>query len=125
MQTTKTPTGAAAMSRRKRDVLLSAWVSANEYEAVRQRMKEAGTQNASAYIRKMLLNGYVLNVDISPVRELVSLLRRCSNNLNQVAVHANTYGIYEYEVKGLRRDYLLLWEQVKSVMEQLAAVVGR
>ncbi len=113
------------MSRRKRDVLLSAWVSANEYEAVRQRMKEAGTQNASAYIRKMLLNGYVLNVDISPVRELVSLLRRCSNNLNQVAVHANTYGIYEYEVKGLRRDYLLLWEQVKSVMEQLAAVVGR
>ena len=45
-----------------------------------------------AYMRKMALNGYVLYVDLSPVRELVSLQRRCSNNLNQVAIQANTYG---------------------------------
>ena len=38
---------------------------------------------------KMLLNGYVLHLDLSPVRELVSLQRRCANNLNQVAIHAN------------------------------------
>lgn len=112
------------MSRRKRDMLLSAWVSEEEYNIVMQRMEEAGTQNVSAYIRKMVLNGYVLNVDISPVRELVSLLRRCSNNLNQVAVHANTYGIYEHEVKGLQRDYAELWGSISGVLEQLAAVVA-
>jgi len=54
-------------------------------------MAEAGITNAGAYIRKMALNGYVLNIDLAPVRELVSLQRRCSNNLNQVAIHANTY----------------------------------
>ncbi|MDL2237433.1 MobC family plasmid mobilization relaxosome protein [Christensenellaceae bacterium OttesenSCG-928-K19] len=112
------------MSHRKRGVLLSAWVSAEEYNTVMQRMEEAGTQNASAYIRKMTLNGYVLNVDISPVRELVSLLRRCSNNLNQVAKHANTYGIYEHEVKGLQKDYEKLWGRVSDVLNQLAAVVA-
>lgn len=112
------------MSRRKRDVLLSAWVSTKEYNTLMQRMGEAGTQNVSAYIRKMTLNGYVLNVDISPVRELVSLLRRCSNNLNQVAIHANTYGIYEHEVKGLQRDYEKLWDRVSEVLNQLAAVVA-
>ena len=47
-----------------------------------------------AYMRKMALNGYVLHVDLADVRELVSLQRRCANNLNQVAIHANTYGIY-------------------------------
>jgi len=50
-------------------------------------MEEAGTQNLSAYIRKMALNGYVLNVDLAPVRELVSLQRRCAANINQVAIH--------------------------------------
>ena len=54
-------------------------------------------------------NGYILHVDLAPIKELVSLQRRCSNNLNQVAVHANTYGVYPEEIDGLRRDYEKLW----------------
>ena len=65
---------------------------------------EAGIRNMGAYMRKMALNGYVLHVDLSPVQELVSLQRRCSNNLNQVAIQANTYGgIYPEEIKALQR----------------------
>lgn len=113
------------MSRkRSRDVPLYIWVSRNEQEAIQARMAELGTQNMSAYIRKMALNGYVLNVDLAPVKELVSLLRRCSGNLNQVAIHANTYAIYEYEVKGLQKDYAALWEQVNGVLRQLAEVTA-
>ena len=63
-------------------------------------------RNMGAYMRKMALSGYVLHVDLSPVRELVSLQRRCSNNLNQVAIQANTYGaIYPEELAALQRDY--------------------
>ena len=59
-----------------------------------------------AYIRKMALNGYVLNVDLSPVKELVALQRRCANNLNQAAKNANTYGtIYPGEIAALKEDY--------------------
>jgi len=46
----------------------------------------------------MALNGFVLNVDLAPVRELVSLQRRCSTIFNQVAIHANTYGVYPQEI---------------------------
>lgn len=77
----------------------------------------------SAYIRKMALNGYILRVDLSPVRELVSLQRRCSNNLNQVAIHANTYGIYPSEIAALQKDYAELWGRVADVLKQLTAVV--
>lgn len=52
---------------------------------------DAGITNAGAYMREMALNGYILHVDLAPVKELVSLQRRCDNNLNQVAVHANTF----------------------------------
>ena len=47
----------------------------------------------------------ILHVDLAPVKELVSLQRRCANNLNQVAVHANTFGVYPEEIAGLQRDY--------------------
>lgn len=67
-------------------------VSEEEQTLIQERMAEAGIRNMGAYMRKMALNGYVLHVDLSPVQELVSLQRRCSNNLNQVAIQANTYG---------------------------------
>lgn len=77
-----------------------------------ERMEEMGTQNLSAYIRKMALNGYVLNVDLSPVRELVFLQRRCANNFNQVAIHANTCSVYPFEITALQKDYAELWDRL-------------
>lgn len=77
-----------------------------------------------AYICKMALNGYVLHVDLSPVKELVSLQRRCSNNLNQVAIHANTYGgIYPEDIKSLQKDYADLWGPLSDLLKQLTEIV--
>lgn len=87
-------------------------------------MEEAETQNLSAFIRKMALNGYVLNVDLSSVREIVSLQRRCSNNINQIAIHANTYGVYQSEIAVLQKEYAELWGRVSDILEQLAAVTA-
>lgn len=71
-----------AGKKRVRDVPIYVWVQPNEPEAIRERMDEASIRNISAYIRKMALNGYILHVDLAPVQELVSLQRRCANNLN-------------------------------------------
>lgn len=109
--------------KRRRSVPLYVWVNEDEYAAIQERMEQAGTQNMSGYIRKMVLNGYVLNVDLAPVRELVSLQRRCANNLNQVAIHANTYGVYQSDIATLQKDYAKLWGGVSDVLKQLTAVV--
>ena len=56
--------------------------------------------------------------------ELVSLQRRCSNNLNQVAIQANTYGgIYPEEIKALQRDYEKLWRPLSDLLEMLSDIV--
>ena len=87
-------------------------------------MAQAGIRNMGAYMRKMALCGYVLQIDLAPVRELVSLQRRCSNNLNQVAIHANTYGgIYPEEISALQRDYSALWGPLSDLLKQLSALV--
>ena len=113
------------MNGRRRDIHLHVMVTAEELARIRERMDEAGITNAGAYVRKMALNGYILHVDLSPVKELVSLQRRCANNLNQVAVHANLHGVYPEEIAGLQRDYETLWGQVSDILRELSKLVAK
>ena len=111
--------------KRRRSVHLNVMVTPEEQELIYERMAEAGIRNMGAYMRKMALNGYVLHVDLSDVRELVSLQRRCANNLNQVAIHANTYGVYPDEIAALQKDYADLWGPLSDLLEKLAKVVEK
>ena len=113
------------MKGRRRDIHLHVMVTAEELARIRERMDEAGITNAGAYVRKMALNGYILHVDLSPVKELVSLQRRCATNLNQVAVHANLHGVYPEEIAGLQRDYETLWGQVSDILRELSKLVAK
>ena len=45
------------------------------------------------------------------------------DNLNQVAIHANTYGVYSEEIAVLQKDYAALWEPLSDLLEKLAEVV--
>ena len=105
--------------KRIRSMPIYVWVRPDEMEVIQGRMAEAGISNLSAYVR----NGYVLHVDLSDIRELVSLQRRCANNLNQVAIQANTYGgIYPEEIAQLQKDYAALWEPLSDLLKKLSAV---
>ena len=74
-----------------------------EKELIQKRMKDAGIQNMSAYIRRIALNGYVIQVDMSDVKEILRLVSICSNNLNQYAKKANETGsIYLEDINELR-----------------------
>ena len=111
--------------KRRRPIHLHVMVSEEELALIQERMAEAGIRNMGAYMRKMALNGYVLHVDLSPVQELVSLQRRCSNNLNQVAIQANTYGgIYPEEIKALQRDYEKLWWLLSNLLKSSPTSCG-
>ena len=55
-------------------------------------MDELGIRSMGAYLRKMALDGYCIRLDLQDVKALVSLLRICSNNLNQYAKRANETG---------------------------------
>ena len=114
------------MKKRRRPIHLHVMVSEEELALLQERMAEAGVRNMGAFVRKMALNGYVLHVDLSDVRELVSLQRRCANNLNQVAIQANTYGgIYPEEITALQRDYEKLWGEVSKVLRELSELVQK
>ena len=109
--------------KRIRNVHFNFYATEEEAALIRQRMADAGVISLSAYLRKMAIDGYHLNLDLSDVRELVSLLRRCSNNLNQIVKRANeTRSIYEEDLENLRRQYDTLWDAANDILTGLAKI---
>lgn len=94
-----------------------------EMERLKQKMAEVGIINRSAYIRKMALDGYCVNLELTDVKEMVSLLRRCSNNLNQYAKRANETGsIYAEDIRDLQERQNEIWEIAKEILARLATI---
>lgn len=90
---------------------------------INERMAALGIRNTSAYLRKVAIDGYIINLDLSDVREMVSLLRRCSNNLNQYAKRANETGsIYAADIADLRERLDKLWDSAGSILDALAGM---
>lgn len=107
----------------KREKRIHFLVSREEEELIQQRMQEIGICNRNAFLRKMALNGYCINLELQDVKELVSLLRRCSNNLNQYAKRANETGsIYEADIKDLQERLDEIWKEMKEVLVHLASI---
>ena len=79
------------MAKRKRDVPLLFWVSKQEKELIEEKMAQLGTDNLSAYLRKMAIDGLVVKLELPELREMISLLRYSSNNLYQLTRHAHMF----------------------------------
>ena len=93
------------------------------YFAIREKQKELGIRNTGAYMRKMAMDGYCVNLDLSDVAQVSTLLRRCSNNLNQYAKRANESGsIYAEDIRDLQKRMDELWEMQKLILKRLSAI---
>lgn len=109
------------MPKRNRDINVSFRVSELEREMIERKMGLAGIQSLRAYMLKMAVDGYVVQLDLSGVREMVSLLRSTSNNMNQIARRANeTRNIYATDIEDLRERYDQLWEKAGGMLKKLS-----
>lgn len=98
-------------------------VSPEEEAQIHEKMSELGIQNRNAYLRKMALDGYCIKLELQEVKELVMLLRRCSNNLNQYAKRANETGsIYAADVKDLQDRLEEIWSGMKEMLVHLSSI---
>ena len=88
---------------------------------IEQKMAQLPTQRIGAYLRKMAVDGYVVQLDLPELKELVSLLRRSSNNLNQLTRRVHETGrIYDADLEDIAQRQEQLWEGVKEILTQLS-----
>lgn len=77
----------------------------------------------SSYIRKIAINGYLISLDLSDLKEIRRLLSISSNNLNQYTKRANETGsIYKADIEELKKQQDELWEMLREIMSRLASI---
>ena len=108
-------------AKRKRDVQVNFRVSPKELALIEQKMSQLGTVNREAYLRKMALEGYVVKLDLPELKELVSLMRYSSNNLNQLTRKVHETGrIYDADLEDISQRQEQLWDGVQKILAQLS-----
>lgn len=108
---------------RDKDKMLSFRVNRQELDRINAKREEIGVRNMGAYLRKMAMDGYCVNLEMSDVKELVRLLRICSNNLNQYAKKANETGsIYKEDIQDLQVRLDEIWYGTKEILSKLAMI---
>ena len=111
------------MKKRKRPERIAFYITPEEKELIYAKMAQLGTGNMGAYLRKVAIDGYVVNLDLPELRELTTLLRRSSANLNQLTrrVH-ETARIYDTDLESLRAEFDRLLDAASVILSKLAAI---
>lgn len=105
----------------EREVIKTIRLTPEELQMIQEKMKQYGTRNFSAFVRKMAIDGYVVRLELPELKEMVSLLRYSSNNLNQLTKRIHETGrIYDADLEDLRQTHERLWDAARDILSALA-----
>ena len=108
---------------RNRNVRFHVTATEEEAAAIRARMAGIGVTSMGAYARKMMIDGYQIILNLSDIKEMVTLLSRIGSNINQIAKRANeTRSIYAADVEDLRQGYSEIWAAANKILTSLSKI---
>ena len=111
------------MVQRERSVSRLLRLTPQENALLEQKIQQSGIKNREAFMRKMLLEGYVLSLELPEFKEILRLTRYTSNNVNQIARHAHETGRYYIEdIEQMVRNQEAIQDALKEVLNRLAAL---
>lgn len=106
---------------RNRQFLLK--LTDHEYDMIQKKMEQCGIRNMSAYLRKMAIDGLVVNLDLPAFREMLKLANRTAANVNQIAARCNAVGGISLEdLTELRDSYREQAEQMKKMVSEVVTL---
>ena len=112
-----------AKPNRNRSRQVKFWVNEEEYQLLQRKMEAAGGVNQGAYIRKMILDGYIVNLDIPELKEIIRLLSITSNNVNQMARRLNTDGsIYQQDIREVEVQLEQNYKMLRKLITKLSKI---
>ena len=108
---------------RKRSKQQKIWVSPEEQELIRQKMAEFGTDNMGAFVRKMVIDGYIVKLDLPELQEIIHLMGPIGNNVNQMARKVNAGGnVYKEDLEDINANLDQNYKMLRKVMKNLSKI---
>ena len=107
------------MANRNRTHPVQFYLSDDEQYILNTKFKASGMKSMSAFLRKLILYGYVYDVDYSYLRNYNTELGRISSNLNQIAKRVNSTGnIYQEDINEVKELMNKIWRTQKSMLSK-------
>ena len=105
---------------RTRRNLIIFYVNDDELQLIEKKRKITGIISRSAYLRKVAIDGYVIHIDYSYMKEHTRQIRMIGININQIAHHLNATGkIYRSDLKAIREMLEEIWRLQRSILSSL------
>lgn len=111
------------MENRKRNVQIIVRVTEDERALIEEKMKQIPTMNLSAYSRKMLIDGYIIVLDLQEVKTHTAQLQKIGVNVNQIARRINGTGrIYVDDMDEIKRLMEEVWRLERRLLLQFSGL---
>lgn len=105
---------------RLRDKQLNIRVTEYEYQLIRDRMEQSGTATLREFLVEAAINGFLINVDYSDIKQLAYEINRVGNNINQIAHKINSEGnVYKREIEEVQDKVDLIWKLIRAKFYQI------
>ena len=105
------------MANRKRNIQVKFYVTAEEKELMEQKMAQLQTKRMGAYLRKMAIDGYIIQVDTTDIKEMTKALGSIGRNINQIAKRLNAGGpAYQADMEEIRERMEQIWQLQRRIL---------
>ena len=105
------------MTNRERTNPVQFYLNDDEQYILDEKFKLSGMKSKSAFLRKLILYGYVYDVDYSYLRNYNTELGRISSSLNQIAKRINsTNHVYQEDMDEVKELMNQVWHTQKSML---------
>lgn len=107
----------------RRNIRISVRLTEEEHQLLKEKMARIGVTNQEAFLRKMALDGLVIKLDLPELKQMISLLRYTSNNINQIAKRLNENGrAYETDFADILEKQNQLWGLANEILMKLSSI---
>ena len=107
------------MPDRTRPIRKEICLNEQELNLIQHKMRQLGTHNFGAYARKMLIDGYIIQVDYTEQKKLAAAVSRIAANINHVCRRINQTGhFYEDDAAELKEKVGEVWKLLKQYQKE-------
>ena len=108
------------MQNEGRIIPIQIYLTEEEKQILDIKYKMSKCRSRGAFIRKMILEGFVYEVDFSELKRFNFLMSNISNNINQIAHRINeTRSIFQHDIDEVKEELKELWQLQRSMQSNL------
>ena len=105
------------MAVRKRNIQIKFYVTEEEKQLIDEKLSQLPAKRMGAYLRKMAIDGYIINLDTADIKAFTGELAAIGRNINQIAKRANAGdSLYQADIQEIRERLDEIWQLQRRIL---------